>query len=423
MTQTESDSPEIVQPTVVGARLAIIFAAHFALDCYGAILPAIIGVVEARCHLNPEMQTPFLMVMISLVAGGSQPICAMLSDKYDSRMFGGLGLLLMGVCACAIGYATDYGSLLMLVVVGYLGAGMFHPISASSLGQLSHNRRSVGMSWFFMFGMLGGAFGAYWAPRYIVENDLRSLIYFAPYAVVGALLLHICIRKVPHRDRRSSTVAFAPADMSTRWRMIWLLYAATVLRSLVYTIVQFMYVRWVQAGYATDHPEWSLTQVADAAAPWIGDLNSLTILGMGVGGLATGMLVRIGRERWVMILLPIVFAPAIFLLPLMAREASCVMAFLTGIGFGSLAPLTLSIAQRLLPHRTSLASALMLGGAWAIGAVGPQLAQWAAPQVGIERVFAFAAVLLLLSGVLGIPLRISTYENSQNGNTVPNPAS
>jgi MFS family permease len=50
-------------------------------------------------------------------------------------------------------------------------------------------------------------------------------------------------------------------------------------------------------------------------------------------------------------------------------------AVLGGIGFGACIPLSMGLAQRMLPHRTSLASGLMLGGAWAFAFVGPMLAE------------------------------------------------
>ena len=59
------------------------------------------------------------------------------------------------------------------------------------------------------------------------------------------------------------------------------------------------------------------------------------------------------------------------------------------------------MAQRLLPHRTSLASGLMLGGAWFFASLGPLLVQWLYTNYGLRTSFAIVAVMLFASGMIG----------------------
>ena len=78
-----------------------------------------------------------------------------------------------------------------------------------------------------------------------------------------------------------------------------------------------------------------------------------------------------------------------------------VLCVLAGLGYGGVIPTTLSMAQRLLPHRTGLASGMMLGGAWSIAAVGPPLVQWLYNRHGLEVSFGVVAGMLFASGVIG----------------------
>jgi len=80
------------------------------------------------------------------------------------------------------------------------------------------------------------------------------------------------------------------------------------------------------------------------------------------------------------------------------------------MGYGATVPLSLSIAQRLLPHRTSLASALMLGGAWSIGSFGASFAQGAAQKWGVEWAFAGAGAAMVAAATSALFLRRSTLE-------------
>ena len=54
----------------------------------------------------------------------------------------------------------------------------------------------------------------------------------------------------------------------------------------------------------------------------------------------------------------------------------------------------------MLPHRTSLASGLMMGGAWTVATLGPRLAELGTSRIGLEATFAVTAVLLVLSGAV-----------------------
>ena len=91
-----------------------------------------------------------------------------------------------------------------------------------------------------------------------------------------------------------------------------------------------------------------------------------------------------------------------------------VLCALAGLGYGGVIPTTLSMAQRMLPHRTGLASGMMLGGAWSIASAGPPLVQWLYGSYGLRGAFLVTAGLLALSAVMGAMLpRVG---NGQPGN-------
>ena len=46
----------------------------------------------------------------------------------------------------------------------------------------------------------------------------------------------------------------------------------------------------------------------------------------------------------------------------------------------------------------------MMGGAWAIAAIGPPLAEWLLERRGMTQSFLIVAGLLAASGLLGVPL-------------------
>ena len=124
------------------------------------------------------------------------------------------------------------------------------------------------------------------------------------------------------------------------------------------------------------------------------------ILGMALGGLLGGMLVAPGREKWPLVFVPICFTPIVALFPHVAIQASYPLAMLAGMGFASMIPVTVALAQHLIPHRANLASSLMMGGAWMVSAIGPRLAEFGVAHYGIETTFLVTALILAASGIV-----------------------
>jgi MFS family permease len=73
---------------------------------------------------------------------------------------------------------------------------------------------------------------------------------------------------------------------------------------------------------------------------------------------------------------------------------------IAGAGFGGTYSISVSMGQQLLPHRTNLASGLLMGGAWGVAFLGPPLAQWILDQSNLRIAFVSSGVLLLVSGAL-----------------------
>ena len=91
-----------------------------------------------------------------------------------------------------------------------------------------------------------------------------------------------------------------------------------------------------------------------------------------------------------------------------------VFCFLAGVGFAAMTPVTISLGQRMMPFHTSLASGLMLGGAWAIASVGPRIAEFTVQTFGLSVGFSVMAALLVASGLSAIGINRSSMRSSQS---------
>ncbi len=399
--ETPKSSPKA--PHALWLLGGAVLLGHLFVDLFAAVVPSILGVLEVHCHLHPS-ETAWLLGIGAFCSGLSQPVCAWIVDRYHWYRLGSLGILLATLGICSIGLATSFGTLLPIYILGMVGSGMFHPIAAAAIGGLSELRRSSNMSLFFVAGMVGGVCGATFAPRLISGTTGFSVLYWGIVpGVVVAWLLHRTTAHLPRRHSSHHVNTFHRDEIRTRWIVVGILYVASVLRFSVNLALVYLFVRWVQAATWASHPEWTLSEVASYSMPMVGNLNACMLLGMGLGGLGAGVVVRHGKERWPLVLCPIVFAPAILLFPHVTLSWGYLLSVLAGIGFAAMIPVSIVLGQRLLPHRTSLASSLMMGGAWAVAMIGPRLAEFGVQHVGISWTFYLTAAALCLAGLITIP--------------------
>ncbi|MBT8484527.1 MAG: MFS transporter [Phycisphaerales bacterium] len=390
-------------PRTAWLRLGTIIGAHPIVDAYSGFVPPLLGVLQVRCDLT-GWQTASLLSIGPLTSGLCQPVFAWLSDRIDSRFFGPAGLALAAACLSSIGLATSFPALVVLFGLGMLGVGAFHPVGAASVGQLAGRRRAAGVTVFFVAGMLGATVGPVISSRVTaIEPDGFTWLRWAMVpGLLAAVVLHLAMARVSHRADDHHTLRFEPSEIRQRWWTTTLLCAGNALRFSVNIALFYIYVWWAQAVVAGEGVAGD--EIVRVAAIFCGELNALTMLGMGLGGLVAGTLVRRGRERWWFIVVPLAFAPLIALFPTAGRGGGYLLALLAGVGFAAVIPISIATAQRLLPHRTSLASSLMMGGPWAISALAPPGAEWLIARAGLGAAFSVAAILLALSGILGLLL-------------------
>ncbi len=389
----------------VRARLVAVCVSHAVVDLFSALVVPILSVLEGRLSLDAK-QGAFLIGVGSLCSAAIQPVVAWLSDRYDTRLLGTIGFALAVVAVGSIGFARDYTDLLILQLVGTAGIGAFHPVSAAAVGHLSGRRRSAGVAAFFTAGMVGGVTGFWAAPSFVRAFGVPAYAWLIPGGLLGVLVLAWATRGVTHRhhgapDRHAAQTA---GERRSRWLAVAVLYAGNALRFTANLALIYLVVRWAEGQVLARAGAAELDAPMRSAASQInGPMQAAMAIGMGISGLAAG-LARTHHEKHLRVIVPGVGAIAIALFPHTGHSAAYLFAGLAGVGYAGVIPITIALAQRLLPHRTGLASGLMMGGAWAIAAVGPPLAELLASRAGLAGAFYGVAGLLLVSGLLSLAL-------------------
>jgi FSR family fosmidomycin resistance protein-like MFS transporter len=291
---TTADVPITPDPPTRHPRFDywIITISHALVDVFPMFITSLMIVLQARLALSGWQET-VVWVATPVFSGLFQPLFAWLGDRYDTRLAGPVGLAVAAVCIGSIGFAQNFGQLIALQIVGVIGVGIYHPTAAAVAGQagarLRHGR-AFAISVFIAAGMVGHTLGPIAATRINEWVGMTYLAWIIPPSLVVAVLLHLVLRHAPHRppNHHELRATLSPTQARARWMAAILLTVQNALRFVVNIGLFILFSYWAFSRIPGD---------PDAAAVLNGNLNAAMTIGMGVGGLLGGRLLRPGAEK------------------------------------------------------------------------------------------------------------------------------
>lgn len=423
MTIAEQQVPAVTALTV--ARQArfdfwVITSSHALVDVFPMFITSLMIVLQDRLALTGWQET-VVWIATPVFSGLFQPLFAWLGDRYDTRLAGPLGLAIAALCIGSIGFAQSFWQLVLLQVVGVIGVGMYHPAAAAVAGQtgakLKHGR-GFALSVFIAAGMVGHTLGPLAATRVNDWYGMGHLAWIIPPALVVAVLLHLVVRHAPHRpvNHRELRAALTASEARARWVATILLTAQNALRFIVNIGLYIMFSYWAYSRIPND---------PDAAAILNGNLDAAMTIGMGVGALLGGRLLRPGAEKLGFAATAFGGAICVGVINIagtwgeatfdgwLATAPVYVAAALAAIGFFGPMPASIGLGQRLLPSHAGLVTSLLMGVGWMIGALSRPFSSVLLGGITLDeagtltdatlnRAFLGFAVLLVVAGVLAL---------------------
>ena len=299
------------------------------------------------------------------------------------------------LCMSTVGVMPHYGLLAVVMVVGLLGCGSFHPPGFALAGDASHPHRHRGVSIVMTAGIAACGLGPVFVSQVVRVGGLRATPWCAIPGLLLAATAAALLRGMPS-GRTSATAAPVSIEerAAARTSRVWLalLFANGVLRSYAHMGVI------VIVSYLVEQ-EWGSSVAASGLA--IGALQ----VGAGLGGLIGAMATHTGRERRTLLWC----APlnCLVLLPMMFTTGWVWFLWLPFYGLAINGPgaVSISMAQRIAPRRSALVSGLLVGPVWAVGSF---LASLTTPHLmaarGQAATMAFLLIPLALSFLAAWPL-------------------
>jgi FSR family fosmidomycin resistance protein-like MFS transporter len=377
MTQATASQPIEAGPAY--GRLSVLSWAHFLNDGAANYLPGILPAVLMQMGLSVSLAG---VLMGALVVGqGLQPLTGLLADRVGGRSFTVLGLGVGSLAAGAVAFTPDIVTLAFALIVLGTANSFFHPQTLAAVRHSSGERHGMGMAVFMIGGEVGRGVWPLAASLLVTAAGLGSIWILGLPGILTLPFLWRATISLPPRARDAGRV-----EWHAHMKPLSILVLFSGLRGvLLYAVTAYVPILWNQRGGS----------LAGGAA----FLTTLMIVGL-IGNMTGGHLGdRRGRRRVIAIGMVITLLGMIAFM-MVDGIWMWVLIAIVGIGLFATFPLTILIAQDIVPENRSFGSGMALGLANAIGALGvmalgPVAGAWGVPAV------LWASIVI---GALSMPL-------------------
>ena len=386
-----TSAAEAKQPAATAKRFEVIrnrplltlAVGHLTVDMYAGLLPMMYPLLAGKFDL--DLKT---VGLVSLAYGGgsslSQPLFGWLADRHGTRYIG-LALSWTAISFALLGFVPSFPALVALAALSGIGSGAYHPMGAlNASAVISDRNRNAAMSIYTTGGTLGIASGPLAGVLTLGAFGLGGTIFMLIPGLLIAAVLLVEMRSIALRVRRAHGrgVAAAPVPLGP-----------------ISVVVGVMMLRaWTTFGLQAFIPLWYASLGYDAA--YYGLLATTLVLANAVGAIGAGNLAdRFGR-RILIVASTIASVPAIFLFAQFPGAIAFLFAALIGLLAASTTPLLLVTAQQLMVGRAGMASGLILGLGFVMGAIGVPILGAIGDAAGIQNAMRSLAIIGAVSAVV-----------------------
>jgi FSR family fosmidomycin resistance protein-like MFS transporter len=392
-------APRIDQPRINAAMKTFvsIVIAHALIDMCGGMWP----IFKKLANLD-LVWAGVISTLTALATTGFQPWFGFQADRGHRRKLVVIGVVMAVVFVFLgpvvlirerLGDPLMYVLLFVLLLVIRMGQSMFHPPATSIAGNTAAARRSTAVSVFIACGMLGYASSWLLFASAYTASDGDTVWLLLPLAPVLVFIAWWC-RPVETRHERHVRLGDVIRQLShVRGPLIALYFIQMLISGLAmgmqYLLPEFLEMR----GY----PAWLIN----------GGAHLFIIGGGGLLMLPAGHVAdRIGRRRMILVITALmVVAYGLFVtLPELPLPMFILLCVVTGGTVLVVNPIGVSLAQQLAPNSESLISGIMMGFAWAPGALTPTIVGLLAEKTSLG--VAGALQTLLIIPVVCVPLTL-----------------
>src|SRR5574344_695543 len=350
--------------------------AHLTNDTYSGFLNPIMPFIAIKLGISMAIAT-LIMSIAQVSASIFQPIFGFFADNMRKRAFIFWGLIFGTIFISFAPNVSNVYILTIFIILGNLGGSFFHPQALGFISKFIDEKNFVQtMAIFISAGTIGFALGPIISSLMTQYLGLDKISYTSIIGVIVAVSMFYCVPKLSNQKTEMKKKKFLQSFrdiLSNRFMLI--LIVTAMMKSLITNCCTILLpFLWKNLGYKP---------------AYIGTALFLFLLFGGIGSIISGKLeAKIGAK-------PILYISMVATFPLMflfvqtykTHSVISILIFIL-IGFVTMLaqPVTMVMAQRLLPDYKSIVAGFINGFSWGVVAVALTVIGYLAQNFGIAKV-------------------------------------
>jgi FSR family fosmidomycin resistance protein-like MFS transporter len=413
-----------VQFGVTYSVLYMISSMHLLNDTMQSVVPALFPIVQDSLGLS-YTQIGWMSFVMSMTSSILQPFIGAYLDKHPSPLMLTIGMATSIVGIIGLAFTTNFWLMLGMIVFIGIGSALFHPEGSRVVRYASGNKRSLAQSIFQVGGNFGQALAPVITMLILVPFGQRGVLWIV---VIGLIAILVSLRIAPwyrqqlladgytlrrsgkHAETQDSKPGGDSKPMVRKPMPLLAKPLVTTLRALIMALTLLMVSVFARSFYHTALATYyqfylmefhGFTQI-EAQIPLF-----VYMLAAVVGTFLGGMLAdRIGQKRMMMLSL---FGAVPFALLLAIIPANVVLIYIVIFITGVILDMGFSVGvvygQLLFPTRVGMASGMITGLGFGMGAIGSVVLGALGDTYGLDNVLLWCSFLPLVGALmtLGLP--------------------
>ncbi len=397
--------------------ILVVAGAHLINDLIQFLVPALYPLFKDNFDLT-YLQLGLITLAQQITACVLQPVMGLYGDVRPKPLTLAVSLVIVALGVLMLATASSFALLLAAAAVLGIGSALFHPEASRVSRMASGGKLGFAQSTFQVGGNTGTALGPLAVVLLVLPLGQSSILWFGLLAALGIIMLVWVARWYANHQRMLK--AMGPvAKIRSEFPRKTLVIAFAVIGALL--LSKFVYIETFKSYYNFFLIEKFGLEIGEAQTCLFIFLSAVAV-GTFFGGPVGD---RLGHLKviWVSILGALPFA---LILPHANLTGTVALSILVGLILSSAFSAIVVFAQELLPQKVGMVAGFVFGFAFGIGALGAAALGALADHIGIQQVFSYFSLLLLLgfltaflpksrrlSGESAAPASLDTAEPSQ----------
>ncbi len=364
--------------------------AHFINDIYTGVLNPIMPFIAAKISISMAVAT-IILTISHIFSSLLQPLFGYFADNIVKRSFIFWGIFLSSIFIPLSALAHNPFILVLFIIIGSIGSSLFHPQALGFASRFA-NKDDAGksMAVFVAMGTLGYSCGPVVSSAITQFLGMPKMPLMTVFGIIWAFLMFKCVPKLSLIEPVISKIDFKTAFkriLTNRKLNILNVIAMlkTMIMSACFILLPFL---WKNMGYKPFY---------------IGMALFLFIFAGGIGSLISSYIEkRIGAANVFYISMISTLPLMILFIMLCSSHPTLSLIVFVVMGFITMmaTPVTMIMAQNVLPEYKSIISGFINGFSWGIVAIVMSMLGFVAEKFGITNVLIFVAIIPAICSIL-----------------------